>query len=55
MQPIHQKVVSHFTSHFRAWSVVHLSVGNLQFQRLSVLESGGLIKPFFLEEVKMVV
>lgn len=55
MTHIIKVVVSHFVSHFRASNVERPGVGNLQFQTLSLMEGGSLIKPFSLDEVKVAV
>ncbi|MCI34838.1 cysteine-rich receptor-like protein kinase, partial [Trifolium medium] len=55
VQPIHQAVVTHFASHFKAGNVDRPGVDNLQFKRLNPLEGGSLTKPFSVEEVKAAV
>jgi len=55
VNPIRQAVFSHFASHFKSLNVERSNVDNLPFKSLSFSKGGILIKPFSLEEVKMVV
>lgn len=48
-------VFNHFSSHFRALEVVRLEVDGLNFRKLSYAQSGTLVRPFSLEEIKHVV
>lgn len=53
VQQVHDVVYSHFAAHLKARNVVRPGVENLQFCALSYAEGGGLIKPFFVEEVNV--
>ncbi|GAU27954.1 hypothetical protein TSUD_146720 [Trifolium subterraneum] len=53
VQTIRQAVLAHFASHFKARNVDRLGVENLHFRWLTMMERGSLIKPFSLEEVKL--
>ncbi|KAK2356846.1 DNA-(apurinic or apyrimidinic site) endonuclease [Trifolium repens] len=53
--PIRQVVFSHFAAHFKALNVERPRCNNLTFRQLSLLESGGLTKPFSEAEVKAAV
>ncbi|MCI47319.1 cysteine-rich receptor-like protein kinase, partial [Trifolium medium] len=55
VDPIRQAVFSHFASHFKASNVERYGVENLQFKRLNWPDSGSLIKPFSVDEVKAAV
>jgi len=48
-------VLSHFSDHFQAHRMPRPSMDALQFRSLSCRQTTGLIKPFTLEEVKVVV
>ena len=52
VHPVRHAIYTHFAQHFKSQSEVRPSVSNLQFRSLSVVEGGGLIKPFSVEEVK---
>lgn len=55
VQPVRHAVFSHFESHFQSQNCDRPSVENLRFRSLSVLEGGGLITPFSVDEVKAAV
>jgi hypothetical protein len=55
VQPVHQAVFNHFSSHFKAGSVERPRVEGLQFNTLSSSDSGNLVKPFSAEEVQAAV
>ena len=55
VDPIRNAVFNHFASHFQAQQMDRPSVENLQFRSLSLVEGGGLIKPFSVDKVKEVV
>jgi len=55
VQPVRQAVFSHFKNNFISLRVLRPSVGNLQFQKLSVMEMGNLTKPFSMDEIKSAV
>jgi len=55
VQPIRHYVFTHYSNHFKARRTVRPGVENLSFKTLSVVESGGLIRPFSIEEVKAVI
>lgn len=55
VEPIRQAVFTHFESHFKSQNEARPSVANLQFRQISLVEGGGLIKPFSVEEVKAAV
>jgi len=48
-------VFTHFKNHFKSVRTERPTLGNVQFQRLSFMEGGNLIKLFFMEEVKAAV
>ncbi|GAU47037.1 hypothetical protein TSUD_239950 [Trifolium subterraneum] len=52
---IREAVVTHFASHFKAVSIDRPGVDNLAFKQLNQVEVNSLIKPFSMEEVKVVV
>jgi hypothetical protein len=49
---VREVVFRHFSSHYKATVVARPGVKDLSFRRLFVGESGSLIRPFTLEEVK---
>ncbi|KAK2449150.1 hypothetical protein QL285_008374 [Trifolium repens] len=53
--PIRQAVFSHFAGHFKALNVERPGCDNLNFKQLTLLQSGGLTKPFTEAEVKAAV
>jgi hypothetical protein len=53
--PIRQAVFSHFARHFKALNVERPGCENLNFRQLTLLQSGGLTKPFSEAEVKAAV
>ena len=55
VEPVRYVVFSHFAHHFKAQNVARSSVSNLHFCSLSLTEGGGLIKLFFVDEVKAAV
>ncbi|MCI16757.1 endonuclease/exonuclease/phosphatase family protein, partial [Trifolium medium] len=55
VQPVHQAVFSHFSSHFRASNTARPTVDDLHFRTLSFVEGGSLVKPFSVEEVRAAV
>jgi len=55
VNPVRQAVFMHFKNHFLSDRVARPSVGNLQFQKLSVMEMGTLTKRFSVDEVKATV
>ncbi|KAK2429614.1 hypothetical protein QL285_028038 [Trifolium repens] len=55
VNPIRQAVFSHFATHFKALHVARPGCENLNFRQLSMIESGGLTKPFSEAEVKAAV
>jgi len=55
VQPIRNAVFSYFASHFVSLDVERPSVSNLQFHSLSMAVGRGLIKPFYVDEVKAAV
>jgi len=55
VQNVREAVLHHFSSHYKATDVVRPCVEGLRFRRLSVAESGTLIHPFSLEEVKQAI
>jgi hypothetical protein len=52
VQNVCEAVFNHFSSHYTALNFDRPGVEDLQFRRLSVAESGSLIRPFTVEEVK---
>ncbi|MCI41994.1 cysteine-rich receptor-like protein kinase, partial [Trifolium medium] len=55
VQSVHQAVFSHFSSHFRVCNMVRPSVDDLQFNTLTITDSGRLVRPFSADEVKAAV
>jgi hypothetical protein len=55
VQNIRATVFNHFSSHFRHIEVEQPRVDNLCFRQLSMTESGNIIRPFTLEEVKQAI
>lgn len=55
VQPIRNVVFSHFSKHFETLNTVMPGVDNLAFKTLSYAKGGSLIKPFYIEEVKVAV
>jgi hypothetical protein len=55
VQNIRAAVFNHFSSHFRHIEVEQPRVDNLCFRQLYMNESGNIIRPFTLEEVKQVI
>lgn len=55
VQDIRMAVFNHFSSHFRALEVVRPEVDGLNFRKLSYAQSGTLVRPFSLEEIKQAV
>ena len=52
VEPVRHAVFNHFAQHFKAQDGSRPSVSNLQFRSLFLVEGGGLIKPFSVEEVQ---
>jgi len=52
---IRNAVFNHFSNHFKSINMVRPDVENLHFAQLNFAESGSLIRPFSLEEVKLAV
>jgi len=52
VHPVRNVVYTHFAQHFKSQYEERPSVSNLQFRSLTVVEGGGLIKPFSVDEVK---
>ncbi|GAU49412.1 hypothetical protein TSUD_374310 [Trifolium subterraneum] len=50
-----QAVFTNFASHFKASTLARPGVENLNFRQLTPSEGGSMVKPFSLEEVKIVV
>jgi len=55
VQNIRAAVFNHFSSHFRHIEVERPGVDNLSFRQLTMLESGNIIRPFTLDEVKQAI
>ena len=55
VQNIPAAVFNHFSSHFRHIKMERPRVDNLCFRQLSLSESGNIIRPFALEEVKQAI
>lgn len=55
VQNIREAVFNYFSSLFKVVNVERPRVEELNFQRISLAESGNLIRPFFLVEVKQAV
>lgn len=55
VQPVRQAVFTHFKNHFLNPRLERPSVGHLQFRKISLLERGGLVKPFSEDEIKAAV
>ena len=52
VQPIRNAVFTHFGNHFKKHQTFRLGVGNMNFKTLTVMEGGGLVLPFIVDEVK---
>jgi len=55
LHPVRNAIFTHFAHHFKSQDEVRLSVSNLRFRTLSVVEGGSLTKPFSLNEVKEII
>ncbi|MCI44808.1 cysteine-rich receptor-like protein kinase, partial [Trifolium medium] len=55
VQPVHETVFSHFSSHFKAVGIHIASAADLQFSTLSPSEAGSLVISFTVDEVKATV
>jgi len=55
VQEIREAVFHHFSYHYQATVLERPGVEDLNFRRLSEGESGTLVRPFTLEEVKQAI
>jgi hypothetical protein len=55
VQNIREAIFNHFSSHYKASNFDRPRVEDLRFRRLSVAESGSIIRPFTVEEVKQAI
>ena len=55
VQNIRSAVLNHFTNQFRATEGTRPGIQDLNFRKLSYAQSGNLIRPFSLEEVKQAI
>lgn len=55
VQNIRMTVFDHVASHCRASNVIRPGVEGLNFRKLTFTQSGSLVRPFFVEEVRQVV